>query len=207
MSPLPATLRACLKSYPRTRVHASPCGRAGKPTKTAGSTSKNSTCDLAQPLDSAGGWVRPGRLGVAAPADSESTGWPSMANLLCEPTPRHRQSFVRHHRVLLNVNVEQARLRNLESLSVVRFHGFEASGMRTRMQSIGRGTATHFPQEEDCIARACLLLTSRGQWPGAWRCRGMGSHRRRAMDGRPVDPESAWSGYAGATRARSEERR
>src|SRR3990167_11333423 len=98
MSPLPATLRACLKSYPRTRVHASPCGRAGKPTKTAGSTSKNSTCDLAQPLDSAGGRVRPGRLGVAAPADSESTGWPSMANLLCEPAPRHRQASDRNQR-------------------------------------------------------------------------------------------------------------
>src|SRR3990167_1376142 len=31
--------------------------------------------------------------------------------------------------------------------------------------------------------------------------RGGESHRRAARDGRPVDPESAWSGYAGATRA------
>ena len=29
-----------------------------------------------------------------------------MANLLFEPTPRHRQAFVRHRRVLLKVNVK-----------------------------------------------------------------------------------------------------
>ena len=38
------------------------------------------------------GGVCPGRPGVAAPADSGSTGRPSMAGLLRKPAPRHRQA-------------------------------------------------------------------------------------------------------------------
>ena len=142
---------------------------------------------LVSMLNVAEGRVRPGRLGVAAPADSGSTGRPSMAGLLCEPHPRRRPAA-------RESPTPSTWLKSSEASALAE------TPRQSRVLGNIASRITKCAMHPQSASR--LFLSSRAEFPSdAEGRRGAGSDRRLAMDGQPVDSESAWSGYAGATRA------